>query len=341
MTTNNNYCPICDKCHDFILVERERTVSVKNENINCTQKFYVCCETGEEIEFESGKLLNENLALARNAYRKKHNLLTSDEIRKIREKYNFTQSELALVLDWGEVTITRYETKQIQDEAHDTLLRLIDSDPKVIFDRLKSHRNMFSEERYQHLKDILTKYISTDGVINTKRKVIKEMYVNYDCESDENGNKILDIDKTIDVISYFAIYMPDLYKVKLMKLLWYADMLSFKENGSSLTGLVYMHQPHGALPHGHAEILSLNEICVTEESNPPYENSKIHITSKKTLEELNLTGSEKNLLDRIIAKFKNYNGTKISEYMHKEQAYIRTSKNEIIPYHFAKDLNPF
>lgn len=54
-----------------------------------------------------------------------------------------------------------------------------------------------------------------------------------------------------------------------------------------------------------------------------------------------MTGLEKNILDRVIAKFKAYNGTKISEYMHKEQAYIRTSKNEIISYNYAKELNPF
>lgn len=341
MKTNNIFCPICDTYHEIKLVEKKAEFTIKNENIECMQKYYVCCETGEEIEFESGKLTNENLLLIRDAYRKKHNLLTSDEIRKIREKYNLTQAELALVLDWGEITITRYETKQIQDEAHDTLLRLIDKDPKVIFDRLKTHREIFSEERYEQLKEILTNCISTDGIINTKRKLINEMYVNFDFESDKNGNKILDIDKTIDAISYFAIYIPNLYKVKLMKLLWYADMISFKENGSSITGLVYMHQPHGALPHGHAEILSLNEINVTEESNPPYDNSKIHITSKKTLDELNLTGTEKNILDRVIVKFKNYNGTKISDYMHQEKAYMRTSKNEIISYNYANELNPF
>lgn len=336
-----SYCPICEKEHELEIVESAITSTIKNEEIECLQKFYVCCETGERIEFENGKLVNENLLSLRDAYRKKHGLLTSKEIRKLRDKYKLTQTELAIILDWGEITITRYETKQIQDEAHNDLLCLLDNDPKEVFDRLQNHIDKFSKERYDYLKEIILNLISTDGISNTKRKVLEEMYVGFGAKSEDNGNKLLDIDKIIDMVSYFAIYIPNLYKVKLMKLLWYADMISFQKKGESLSGLVYLHEPFGALPHGHTEILALSEINVIEEYSLNYDNTNIRITSKKSIEELNLTGSEKNILDVVISKFKGYSAKQISEYMHKETAYKETSKNEIIPYNYANEIIPF
>lgn len=40
-------------------------------------------------------------------------------------------------------------------------------------------------------------------------------------------------------ISYIAEKVSNLFKVKLMKMLWYSDILSFIENGSAMTGMVY------------------------------------------------------------------------------------------------------
>lgn len=45
-------------------------------------------------------------------------LLTSDEIVAIRESYGLSQVDLAKLLGWGEATISRYESKAIQDEAY-------------------------------------------------------------------------------------------------------------------------------------------------------------------------------------------------------------------------------
>ena len=45
-------------------------------------------------------------------------LLTSDEIVAIRESHGLSQADLAKLLGWGEATISRYESKAIQDEAY-------------------------------------------------------------------------------------------------------------------------------------------------------------------------------------------------------------------------------
>ena len=73
--------------------------------------------------------LREAEALRRGAfdiYRKRHRLLSADEIRGIREQHGLTQAELARVLRLGGNTISRWEAgRNVQTAAMDVLLRLV------------------------------------------------------------------------------------------------------------------------------------------------------------------------------------------------------------------------
>lgn len=50
--------------------------------------------------------------------------------------------------------------------------------------------------------------------------------------------------------------MTSLYKVKLIKLIWYADALSYKRRGFAITGLVYQALPMGTVPVGNKLFLN-------------------------------------------------------------------------------------
>jgi putative zinc finger/helix-turn-helix YgiT family protein len=66
-------------------------------------------------------------------YRKKHGLLSADEIRAIRERFKLTQSSLARLLRLGANTISRWESgRNVQTEAMDILLRLVRDLPHSI-----------------------------------------------------------------------------------------------------------------------------------------------------------------------------------------------------------------
>jgi|GEM_PF-3503886 hypothetical protein len=107
--------------------------------------------------------------------------------------------------------------------------------------------------------------IKLQGNTLLKIQEIKNAYVEYDVKSDYNGYKLLDIEKINAVIGYFAQYIESLYKVKLMKLLWYLDALYFKREGTSMTGLVYKHLPLGAVPIAYNELLYLPAVKVVED----------------------------------------------------------------------------
>ena len=115
------YCPICDEEHEIVLKKIRQVDKVKDCEIENDVFVYVCEKSNEE--FEDGDLLDKNLMLMRDAYRRKNNLLTKDEIVAIREKYKITQEDLSNILGLGEKTIARYETNTIQDRPYDVLLR--------------------------------------------------------------------------------------------------------------------------------------------------------------------------------------------------------------------------
>ncbi len=63
-------------------------------------------------------------------YRKKHGLLSGDEIRAIRAQFDLKQSDLARLLRLGANTVSRWESgRNVQTAAMDILLRLISDLP--------------------------------------------------------------------------------------------------------------------------------------------------------------------------------------------------------------------
>jgi putative zinc finger/helix-turn-helix YgiT family protein len=59
-------------------------------------------------------------------YRKQHGLLSAEEIRALRQRFELTQSELARLLHLGANTVSRWESgRKVQTAAMDVLLRLL------------------------------------------------------------------------------------------------------------------------------------------------------------------------------------------------------------------------
>ena len=133
-------CPLCGRRHEVEERKCLSSITIKGEEVTYEERYYFCVNAdAEENEFESAVMTNENLLRARNAYRVKHGLLTSEEIVAIRKNYGLSQVELAKLLGWGEATISRYESKAIQDDAYDTMLRLIKDNPLQALEFLKKN----------------------------------------------------------------------------------------------------------------------------------------------------------------------------------------------------------
>lgn len=273
----------------------------------------------------------------KDTYRKKEGFLTSSDIRNIREKYGISQSDLCMLLGWGGKTITRYESHQVQDKAHDTILKKIDQDPEWFLSLLNDAKDNISSEAYRKYLETATTLYEEDQDAYL-RKAIEASYAKFHGNHMFHGNTELSLDKVVDVIRYFASSMSvtSLYKVKLMKLLWYADALAYKRRGAAITGLVYQALPMGAVPVGHNSIIDLKNVPCEEVDMG--ETIAYHFSLRGELTFPALSKEEKDILDVVIEKLGKKSKNDIVNFMHKEQAYVETAQREIIPFKYAKSL---
>ena len=129
-------CPTCGTT----MVEKRGTLRlpVNGEEIAVASGAHLNCpKCGEVVlRFQDSKRFGAD-AIA--IYRKKHGLLSADEIRAIRERFNLTQADLARLLRLGANTVSRWESgRNVQTAAMDILLRMIRDLPGSI-DYLRDH----------------------------------------------------------------------------------------------------------------------------------------------------------------------------------------------------------
>ncbi len=118
------YCDTCGQSRDVTTKEIRDTFRVKDKEVDVTITITTCDVCGNEVYNEEQEKKNDLIVF--DAYRRKSNLLTTDEIKAIREKYGLSQAKFSEILGFGKKTITRYENGSIQDTVHDNLMRLFD-----------------------------------------------------------------------------------------------------------------------------------------------------------------------------------------------------------------------
>lgn len=261
--SEKHLCTCCMEEHEVKTVLVKERTTFKNREV-CYDGSYLYCDIAEELYMDEQQM-QENDARLKDAYRKAEGLLTSSEISSIRAKYGISQNDLSILLGWGRKTITRYEGHQVQDKAHDTILKKIDQDPEWFLSLLNDAKENLSVESYQKYLEAATDLYEKDRD-SYLRKAIEANYAKFHGNPLLHGNTELSLDKVVDVIRYFAASdkITSLYKVKLMKLMWYADALSYKKRGFAITGLVYQALPMGAVPVGHHSIIDLKDVPCEE-----------------------------------------------------------------------------
>lgn len=326
-------CLICMEEHEVDIVEVMETEIFKDEEVSFIATYEYCSNADEYLETE--EMVKVNSLAMKDAYRKKIGLLTSVEIVGIRRKYNVSQKDFSEILDWGRATITRYENHQVQDRAHDDVLRKIDYDPKWFLEMLKRAKHRISDKaftKYYHEASEQYKKKRNQYLIDS----IQAIYADLEDE-DITGRTKLNLRKVVDMINYLASKVSSLHKVKLMKMLWYSDNLHYKREGRSISGLAYSALPMGAVPEGYEQIVLLDG--VKYDTVWYSENLGYRFKTAPNFEIKELIKSEVEALDYVIQWLGNLNTDEIVRKMHEEEAYKCTDSNCLIPFSFAERLN--
>jgi putative zinc finger/helix-turn-helix YgiT family protein len=325
-------CLICMEEHEVDTVEVTETEIFKNEDVSFTATYEYCSNTDEYLETE--EMIKANSLAMKDAYRGKVGLLTSAEIVVLRGKYDVSQKDFSEILDWGRATITRYENHQVQDRAHDDVLRKIDYDPKWFLEMLKRAKERITDKAF------IKSYHKASEQYKKKQNQylmdsIQAIYA--DIEDEElTGRAVLNLNKVVEMINYLASRVTNLHKVKLMKMLWYSDSLHYKREGRAISGLAYSALPMGAVPEGYEQIVLLDG--VKYDTVWYGENVGYRFKTSPGFEIRELTRSEVEALDDVIQQLGNLNTDEIVHKMHGEEAYKCTDSNCLIPFSFAERL---
>jgi len=316
------------------VVDRVTTV-FKGEKVTYDSVSLYCPDCDDYFADED--LVNENDIRMKDAYREKMGLLKSSDIVAIRNDYGISQADLCLLLQWGGKTITRYESHQVQDKAHDKILKKISEDPGWYMELLIESKQILPENAFKRYYEIASSLYekSEDYYL---RNIIKASCAKYADNPEMTGNANLSFTKIVDVIRYYASSdaVKNLYKVKLLKMMWYSDFLSYKRRNKSITGLTYLALPMGAVPESHDYIIKLSGVPCEEKMINDIDSYYFHTSEKNYT---SLTDEEKEILDSVITKMGKMKAEEIIEYMHMEKAYKETDPKDVISYTYAKDLS--
>ena len=328
------YCDKCRRDTETHIVTKKETYEVYGESYDVDAQVLVCNECGEELFCE--KLDNDTLVAVYDKYRSKHKLLTPDQIKQIREQYGLSQRGFAKLLNWGDKTIRRYEDGSIQDKAHNSVLLFL-KDPENMKSYLSENETSLSEKQKNKLLEIVDE-LKKGKRFQANKESLKSFFSKEPCE--ENGFKEFDYEKLCAMVLFFAKKDKGLLKTKLMKLLNYSDMIFYKENGVSISGLRYAHLPYGPVPDNFDILLGKIAVDHIAHIDVVYDSGyeKHQVVSEHDIPDDVLTEAEIEVLNRVQEKFHAFNSKEISDYSHKEKGYRETKTGDIISYSYAMDI---
>lgn len=331
------YCPYCDSEQEYY-IEKRIFKEYKGVEVNVEENVPICKKCKNELVIND--IEDENLKKIYNKYRKIKNIITPDEIKALRDKYNISQRELTAVLDMGKMTINRYENGAIPSKSHSDYLKLILNDEKEFLDRAKeayemkriTQKTLEKIEKNSNRKESNEDNYELMTYIESNLKTKPNIY---------NGFKELDLEKLQNLISYIAS-KTKLYLTSLNKYLWFIDMVSYNKRACAITGLMYVHEQYGPviINRKYEEISKLDDKYKREDiENNDGSSIQSIITSNGNYDLTLFSDKEMKIIDEVIKKLSDKSVKEISDLSHKEDGWKKTRRFEKISFEYAENLN--
>jgi len=313
---------------------RAKLVEVRGLCVEVEAGLFCCSACGEV--FEDPAETQDALERAYREYRRRNGMMQPEEIRHLRKLYGLTQRELARLLGWGLVTLSRYENGALQDTAHDKTLRLI-SEPHNLIRLLELEPEALRDNKR---KKVIEQFRDSQSGVYRMARIYEERFGRYEADA-LSGYRSFDMPKLLNMALFFC--EGGRLTTTLNKILFLADFKHFKEYAGSITGTRYLKSELGPLPEKWHYYLTLlidrQEVDVTEIFADEAEDiAAERLTAKKTPDLSLFDTTELLILAFIKDHFKTWNAKMISNLIQNERGYIEAPENSIIPYRLAADL---
>lgn len=321
-------CDICGSTDTYVK-SHEHIYQIKGKEIkfNSDRRF---CSICNNLVYDE-KLDNIASEKAIDIYNKLYGV-TKEQIISLRKKYNLSQELFSKVIGCAKKTLISYEKgMSIPNDSYLIIIKSLLTNPQLISNIVTSNKVGFTDKEYNKITDKISIFLAN----NEKQLLLEEEYK----PTEYNGYTKLNKEKIYNVITFLAD--STILKTKLLKEMFYADFLFYKENCKSITGLEYAKLPFGPVPDKFEKILSIGykEDIIDYELVLDASKEYYEITSKKEFNKDLFTKEELTILKKVKDYFKDYNTSEIVEYSHKEKAFIATNKCEKISYDYSFDID--
>jgi putative zinc finger/helix-turn-helix YgiT family protein len=331
MEKDRVYCPICERDEEYTL-KTNFIKEFKGFEVNVIEDVVICNECNEEIYVS--EIESENFKRLYEKYRVLANVVKPEDIVHFRNKYNISQRELTSILNFGKMTLNRYERGAIPNSSHNDLLKLILSD--------NSFFNRKVQEAYENQRISEKTYNKIEAEL---RVSLKERIRNYivdmltHTQDEYNGYRKFDIDRLLNLIGYIA-ENTELYKTSLNKYLWYIDFANFKRNVRSITGLRYMKYTYGPIIEDfkYNDILEHFDEKFYKEEIEEGDKITVRIKSRGNYDLSLFSESEIHVIDEVLSVLKEKKSSEISAMSHREKGWIKNKDKDLISYEYADAL---
>lgn len=327
--------PITGKAMKLML--EKQGLTFRREKFNVFYHYYLCEDSGEQ--FESAEQLELNLTQVYNQYRTKYDIPFTEEIIQIRQQYELPATKMAGALGFGTNMWRNYENGEIPSVSNGKLIRLI-KNPKEFWklvkngqdlpDKVKSKLHTRIKELIQHAK---TNRLDIKIIERLQGGISPSVYT---------GFRLPNFEKFSHMVLYFAQHVTP-WKVKLNKLLFYADFYHYKTTGYSISGTNYQAIKMGPVPRNYDGLF--NEVFrkgIVDIELHYFDDSAAgeqYKAGEITFDTQLFSTVEMDSLEKIVSLFKGTSTKEIIEISHEEIAWKEGIKNkDIIDYSYAWEL---
>jgi putative zinc finger/helix-turn-helix YgiT family protein len=327
----NAFCPNCEAITQQVPQEQEEIIPVRGEDIPVLVKTHVCQACG--MDYSNPQEEGDPLDAAYRIYRERRHMLQPEEIRAFRKMLGLTQQEWSTVLGIGIATLNRYENGALQSEGHDQMLQLM-MQPGNLVRTLAEKPALLPEAKRAQVLENLAGPESSGSLLAEA----EDHYGRYEPDI-FSGYVRLDLEKFFQA-TQFLCHGKGVVKTKLLKLLFYADFLHFREHRVSITGMRYAHADHGPVPHRFETWLAAltdweGRLEPQEQLIGDYVGT---VYTSPTVDIGVFSASELKTLAVVKDHFEAYTATQIREESHAEAGYLETDNGELISYRYAEQL---
>ena len=327
------FCVKCQKEVEYTVLKNWSQKIVKGYEIEYEKKEAICSECQHLIFVD--EIHGENIDNAKKAYQERVSNETISIINSIMSQYNIGKRPLSLLLDWGELTITRYLKGMVPKKEYLDLLKAINEDANKFYEMLQKNQTKITKVAYEKCRSNLDKIGINDSNVDLDLEQNSDLDYQDDLAHQDNSDyqngldyhENLDYQHELEQSKYVRPFDSGEKNDKIFKVVDYILGVSDDITPLALQKILYYSQAFFKVFYGYH--LFEND-CEAWDQGPVYPEiySKFkdykYIVSKNDV--CSLDEEEQFFIDLIMRYLGCYSGKALERMTHCEKPWRETRK---------------